>query len=600
MGVVLLLGVGATPAAGYVGPVTDPQHIDDVLGYLTKGSPTQIPGIDTSSPRVADWWEQEHRPIPGQPSSSQLHDDLRAARSRLGLLPRLGTFAKFTLTGAAVTVAIQYAPDLFQEIGLWPKPSPQPAVYEPVEIQLYEPGEWVTSSGSLASGVSYAYPKFRRAVKVATWRPSGTTNTPRATIARVFNEPQPGVSPHDWVPTPSQQGGNGNCGPDLAIPTLDPPARRWFAGSPGSPPVDPATVPVMAPPPSYCDNPPAGVYSAFAVVQRMTEKESRMVEETDAPVVLHAPENWSGKCTTRECVEGRLEGVLDEMPDLAQYLEHLIDPETANPYPPPARVIVPDCDGLLWPACRDLLEEAGLEPQRDELDWRGAVIEKPARAVVETRPGPGAEVDVGRSVTVVTNPNEDGMPIVVPQPSEDPNEHYRTYLDELERLGFPEPLVQELTESTYNPNRGPSAVASVVPAPGTRFDPAGPLPQVAVNVNPPTVPIVDDGGSCEGLELHTIDVSPLFVDLGDRFPFGLPGYVEELFDAWTTTAAPPNFSIPLTANVEWGIDFTKAEPAMEIIRPVIVIVSAIGVFTATLAACWGAWARFFGGQGDAD
>lgn len=591
----------AAPAKAYTGPVTDPANIDDVLGYLTKGSPNagQIPGIDVNSPRVSDWWDAEHRPIPGQPSSSQLHDDLRAARSRLGLLPKLGQFAKFTLTGIAATVAISYADDLFQEIGLWPSPTnPQP--WEPVEIQLYEKGEYLTTSGTAGqTGDSFAYPRFKRSVKVGGFSSGGSA---QVSHTMAFEEPQAWMSPQDWIVGRRSNNPDIACGRDLAIPDLDPPARRFFAGqlTGGLGNVNPETAPFVWPP---WTSPCSYLWgeSAFAVVQTMTEAESRLVPETDAPVVLHAPQDWAGECTTRACVEGALEDVLDDYPELAQYLEHLLDPENnPNPYPAPAKVIVPDCDGLLWPACKDLLQDAGLDPTRDALNWQGAVIERPAGAVVETQPAAGAEVDTGAAVTVVTNPSEDGMPVVMPEPSSDPNEHYQTFLDELGQLGFPAPLLQELTETTYNPERGPSAVASVVPKPGTRFDPSKPLPQPSVNVNPPTVPIVDDDGSCDGLALDTIDLSPLFVSLGDRFPFGLPGYADELFTEWSVSSAPPNFTVPLIPNVDWTVDFTKAEPALEVVRPVIVIVSAIGVFMATVSACWSAWARFIGPQGDWD
>jgi hypothetical protein len=43
-----------------------------VTQHAARGGAVTIPGVECGT-RCADWWVQEHRPLPGQPTSEQLH-----------------------------------------------------------------------------------------------------------------------------------------------------------------------------------------------------------------------------------------------------------------------------------------------------------------------------------------------------------------------------------------------------------------------------------------------------------------------------------------------------------------------------------------------
>ena len=64
------------------------ENIPVIADHAARGGAVTVPGVDCGS-RCADFWVEEHRPIPNQPSSTQLHRELRSLRIRARVLPAL-------------------------------------------------------------------------------------------------------------------------------------------------------------------------------------------------------------------------------------------------------------------------------------------------------------------------------------------------------------------------------------------------------------------------------------------------------------------------------------------------------------------------------
>jgi hypothetical protein len=274
---------------------------------------------------------------------------------------------------------------------------------------------------------------------------------------------------------------------------------------------------------------------------------------------------------------------------VGQAIAHEIAPNTvANPYALDATV--PNCDGMIWATCEVLIEEAGLQPQRSDLGWEGAHVEKPAGMVVETSPAGGMVVEKGGSVTVVTNPDEAGMPILIPQPQ--PGETYNDYIARLNPQLQPEKVT--LTDASMDPDAGPNTVVTTAPAPGSRLPPNTNTP-VNVRVNPPTAPIPagPGGGDCD-TNIGAIDFSPLMgLDFGNRFPFGVFVFLWELLSEYEVGGGAPKWSLNLLPEGSFGsengiilnIDFGFLSPYIEPFRVVMLLLTFFGMlwFLATAA-----------------
>lgn len=89
VGFLALTGVAPAGAAAQgLEPVVQ-QNIPAIAEHLARGGATDVPGV-TCGTTCSTLWQQEHAPIPNQPSSQTLHRELRNARSsRLKVLPRM-------------------------------------------------------------------------------------------------------------------------------------------------------------------------------------------------------------------------------------------------------------------------------------------------------------------------------------------------------------------------------------------------------------------------------------------------------------------------------------------------------------------------------
>jgi hypothetical protein len=300
-----------------------------------------------------------------------------------------------------------------------------------------------------------------------------------------------------------------------------------------------------------------------------------------------APADWSEKLAKELAGATGSEGKVGE-----KIASQITGSGVKNPYK--EYVAVPDCDQLKWGACAAVLEGKGLEPIREDLDWSEVVTDVPD-AVTQTLPASGNEVEVPSKVTVITNPDEAGMPIVIPTPN--PGETYDDYVARLNPALQPSRV--NVGEGFADPTVGPDAVLRTVPQPGTRFDPQT-SPEVSIQTNPPTVP-QPSTSTWTPPAIPSIDLTPLTeVSIGcNDFPFGVFCWLGAGITNWGSSGQCPNVDLPLgtSADVDSGLpfDFCKFEPAMEVVRPVLILLAAF-----TMAYMFAAAAMGFGGSTGSD
>jgi len=91
------LGVRSAEAAAYVPEPIVAENVPVIAEHLARGGAADVPGVACAT-TCADWWLQEHRPIPNQPTSQALHAELRSARSAATkVLPRLRVLGTISL-----------------------------------------------------------------------------------------------------------------------------------------------------------------------------------------------------------------------------------------------------------------------------------------------------------------------------------------------------------------------------------------------------------------------------------------------------------------------------------------------------------------------
>lgn len=236
---------------------------------------------------------------------------------------------------------------------------------------------------------------------------------------------------------------------------------------------------------------------------------------------------------------------------VGQVIAHRLAPEIPSPYS--LTVEVPDCDGLLYPACEELLEERGLKVTRVTRTWETAEPDGEPEEVLELDPKRGTEVEKGTAVKVVTNPDEKGMPLVVPSPGE--GETYDEYITRLAPGLNPERKTR--TMDTLDPKLGPDGVIGTSPAPGTRLNPSTEH-DVRVDTNPDTAPPVGEvpgvGGSTCSATVPAVDLSPLNLNPGDKFPFGTVGFFVGWVGEWEFPETAPAWWLTIVPAGVFGVD----------------------------------------------
>jgi hypothetical protein len=305
-----------------------------------------------------------------------------------------------------------------------------------------------------------------------------------------------------------------------------------------------------------------------------------------------APSNWSENLAKelKEKGEGTVAG------RLGQHIASKIEgSKVVSPYP--HEVTVPSCSGEAWIGCKEDLEELQLKPERKELDWSDAHLDLAPDEVVELDPAPGTKIIVPTETKtiVTTNPDEGGMPLVVPDPAE--GETYSDYITKLAPGLNPER--HNVGEGFTDPHVGPNSVLRTHPDPGTRLDPSIEH-DVEVETNPPDAPPA--AGVWTAPSIPALDLSPLSgVSIGcNAFPFGVFCWVADGLTNWGSEGECPSFDLPFTSEIrdstaDLTFDTCTFEPAMNIIRPMLVILSFFGVAWLLSASAMG-----LGGGASAD
>jgi len=89
LGALALTLANPDEASAYVPEPVVLENVPAIADHAARGGATSVPGVNCGA-QCADWWLQEHRPIPNQPSSEQLHRELRTFRSQgVRVLPPL-------------------------------------------------------------------------------------------------------------------------------------------------------------------------------------------------------------------------------------------------------------------------------------------------------------------------------------------------------------------------------------------------------------------------------------------------------------------------------------------------------------------------------
>lgn len=235
---------------------------------------------------------------------------------------------------------------------------------------------------------------------------------------------------------------------------------------------------------------------------------------------------------------------------------------------------MPTCAGMTVAACETAITSAAegahvTVPSFDELELGigQADLTKAAGAVVTTFPDGATVINSSETpATVTINFNPDPLPIELPAPGSNMTED--EWLAELEGEGYTGTVTTIVLDPNFaNPNMGPDAPAKITYIdPVTGFPviitpPAWPgaptLPRITpttnitIYKNPPDAPPVDDtvpldGGQCDTASLTCqIDWTPIEnLDLGTKFPFGVPTWLSDGLSGNAPAGGCPTLSIP--------------------------------------------------------
>jgi hypothetical protein len=308
--------------------------------------------------------------------------------------------------------------------------------------------------------------------------------------------------------------------------------------------------------------------------------------------------NWPTEMAKNMTEPGRVGLSRIQGAAVAQYVSHKVAGTTL---PGEFTTTVPGCEGLSYTQCVVKLEEAALTPAHHELGWSEAITADPPQRVEELSPARSTQVEKHSTVVVTTNPNESGMPVIVPAPGA--NETYAQYIAKLNPALAPHEHI--LGELNSDPAHGPNAVTSTSPAAGTRVNPATST-SLDVQVNPSTASDPVTSSTWSPPTIAPIDLSPFkSVHIGcSSFPFGIFCWLKDGLTSWGPGGTCPSINLPFVAFGSGEDHFSGAklesstcgfEPAMEIIRPMLIVLA-----TLSLAAMFAYAALGIGGPAGSD
>lgn len=521
--------------------------------HLTDGSPY--------SPPSNAYLRAKERLAVNTPGSAELSEELNALRTRAGLLPRLSTIGSRVVPYVgAFTLGWAIGTGINQKIlhlnGAGVTQAPPPGFTQSMQI-VPVPAGTVPFTGAQptpADGFLASVPNGngQRTYQIQTGgRQSVCFGVPGTPGGGTF---------YTWQPP---TGYNVQCSPLTGSGTLTfpPESQLGYAWSPTANGFYKVHEPITD--------------ATGADVPDVTTPQSSLPAQPSAAAVKQSAQNDLNS---------------GAYPVAKQWYEHHLDPQHATEDPTIQFATVPSCSGESWSSCGAVLDQAGYASRhRVVASTEGADLTKPAGAVLDISPAPGSRVDVQTDLAVTTNP--DVMPLVIPAPGS--AETYDAYAARLQALGLLGQRV-DLSESALDPDRGPNMAVRTSPAVGTR---ATPNTTVKVYTNPDSASSPASGpGSWTAPAIPAVNLAPLNVPIGQRFPFGVPDWILGALGGWDGGGNCPGFSWPFhDQGTDLDVDFCDLEPAMQIVRPVILILSFLTLAWLFMGASLG-----FGGDGTED
>jgi hypothetical protein len=290
------------------------------------------------------------------------------------------------------------------------------------------------------------------------------------------------------------------------------------------------------------------------------------------PNATHVPSVEPGRVVTSDPAGGR-ENVA---PDADVVV-------TINPDPTPGGgAVVPECDHTdTYETCGAKLDLVGyLSHHKVELTPGAYDFDVLPGHWVETSPPGGSEVGFETDIEIRVNPPQEYTRVPAPLDGET-YESYTVRLEDIGLLG----KIELISDEERDPERAEGSIYSLDPPAGTPVQIGTP---VIVRVDPIVPPIIVPGPP----GVPPLDFTPLNVELlCSHFPFGVPCWSFEAVREWAAPGDPPEFSIPIH-NGDLVFDLAQFEPAMAIVRPVILVLGTLGIG-------WFFFSFTFGGGGGA-
>jgi hypothetical protein len=563
------------------------------------------PGTGTCVTTCSDLWLQEHRPIPGQPSSTKIWGELEKVGGEVGTTPRLATVFRGLGTAGAIvgTFSLGFTVgtglnEKFLHIGI--DSGDAPAIQDPPGN--YAGWQWFTGDNmrwvALAKGDStaqagqgqYFLTSLQGVCPYA--RAHGGScepflkDTDSPSVAANYKVPDDAILLTDQNTSTTGRSANWS-GSSFWIHQMQ---YAWgYASStdPECPYSQPRFIYPKASTYFFMDvagTPTCGPGVRLAQVKWQTDLAHDPprdyvpgADRVDGQVMTW-PNMPTSQADVRTRVATELNAHPDDYPNLLRWLEHAIEE-------PATFVDVPDCRGLVLSDCLTKLEQAGWSGDHHTVTrtYSGAVVSRPPRTVVKTTPERGARVAFDSEITIERNPGPDEMPTVVPAvvPGSLPST-VETQLDDA-RLA---PHI--VTAPTDDPLVGPNVVTHtpLSPRPGTQVAPGT---EVAVEVNSSTAA---DPSPTSGSGTGTIDwgspdappgiqLDPLMTAgaIGcTSFPFGVPCWVVGALNNWVGSPVTPSwhFKFPFAPD-GFDVDLAIFDDYMPEIRTVLLATSLIAM-----------------------
>jgi hypothetical protein len=529
----LILGLallGKVTKADALVPDTVTTKAPQVTEFLYRGGATPtVPGCGGT---CDDLWLSEHRPMPNQTASKDLHRELNRLRWKAGLSHGFRALGKLSLGATAGQLGWTIGTGIREQFIEAPAPGAggQTWMGDVAGVSAIEKGDLIW--GKQWPGTTDYY---RFESPITGWRATTANESEIGYEQNTYdcagfrNTPPDPVSGWGWAkaatPGPCVVGGGGSSTPHGLLVETAP-----------SPPVP---------------------YTGQAVAKRLGDKPDPGAAVAQQSMLDELNNNPGAYPTVIPWLDNQLGGPSE-------------DPTTnyaTVPNPEPAEVATVYAQRLDQLGFTNVVTTV-LSPEAADLTL-------PADAVVGVDPAGGSRVELATEVKIAANPAEADMPRAVPAAlSGETADAYRERLASMGLLG----RTTVLTDP--NPDYGPNEVTSTSPTAGTRVAQGS---EVEVRSNPSTAPAPSAGASPGGCGLTAptaaFDGSPLTnANLGSKAPFALVGWLGSSTAGLASggTERPQASFSALGATVNLGF-LANFDPIIGVLRLALTFLLWIGV-----------------------